>query len=136
MGVLQLGDVSFRLLLLSIADMSRLVGFSFMFAPLLRDPPAWPLPNAEKEPSWYGEIWFKYPTSDRLYPSYFGQVLEAKSKFRIIMNQACQMAYADQSETTLPEANKFLWQLKYWYDSLPIVLQPSSIVLPGHMQLQ
>lgn len=120
----------------SITDSTRLVGFSFMFAPLLSGPPEWELPDASNDPHWYGEIWIKYPTSDHLFPSSFGHVFEARSKFRVIMNQICQQAYSVGSEVTLPVANKFFRRLKCWYDSLPLTLRPSSIVLPGQLQLQ
>lgn len=107
-----------------------------MFAPLLSDPPDWRLPDPSKEPEWYGEIWVKYPVSSHLLPSYFGQVFRARSQFRVIMNEACQIAYSKDSEMTLCKANEFLSRLKAWYDSLSGPLLPKSIVLPGHLQLQ
>ena len=107
-----------------------------MFAPLLSDPPEWPLPDATLEPGWYGEIWIQYPVSDRLFPSHFAQVFEARSRFRLIMNKACQIAYSPNSEMTLDKANQLYEQLRSWYGSLPGPLQPKSVVLPGHLQLQ
>ena len=107
-----------------------------MFDPLLSKPPALNLPNPSDEPEWYGEIWIRYPLSDRPLPSYFGQVLNARCHFRAIMNEACQVAYSKDSEMTLEKASTFLVRLKIWYDSLPGPLLPKSIVLPGHLQLQ
>ena len=107
-----------------------------MFAPLLSDPPDWHLPDPSKEAEWYGEIWVKYPLSNRLLPSYFGQVFRARSQFRVIMNEACQAAYSKGSEIILGKANELLKQLKGWYDDLSGPLLPKTIVLPGHLQLQ
>lgn len=107
-----------------------------MFAPLLSLPPDWPLPDPSTEDEWYGEIWVKYPMSNRRLPSYFGQVIKARSQFRIIMNEACQIAYSKGSEMNFDKANKLLSQLKLWYDNLPGPLQPKTIVLPGQLQLQ
>ena len=107
-----------------------------MFAPLLRDPPDWPLPDPSKETEWYGEIWVKYPLSNCLLPSYFGQVFTARSRFRVIMNEACQAAYSSGSEMTIDKANKLFSQLQGWYNGLSGSLVPKMIVLPGHLQLQ
>src|ERR1700743_1060428 len=107
-----------------------------MFAPLLKDPPSWPLPDPLKEAEWYGEIWVKYPLSNHILPSYFGQVFKARSQFRVIMNEACQAAYLKDAGMTLSKATDFLSRLQGWYDRLPSPLQPRFIVLPGHLQLQ
>lgn len=136
MGILQLGNVSCTTGYIIHANGVRLVGFSFMFAPLLSDPPEWPLPDPTVEPGWYGEVWIKYPCGDCLFSSHFAEVLEARSRFRVIMNEACQIAYSPDSGMTPGKANKLHAQLRDWYDSLPGSLQPKSVVLPGHLQLQ
>lgn len=78
----------------------------------------------------------KYPGSDRLFSSNFAEVFEARSRFRIIMNEACQIAYSPDSDMTLNKAHVLYGQLRNWYHSLPVSLQPKSVVLPGHLQLQ
>lgn len=107
-----------------------------MFAPLLRDPPEWPLADPVSEAGWYGEVWIKYPGSDHLYPSYFAQVFETRSRFRIIMNESCQTAFSQNSVMNLDRAYPLLERLRGWYDALPTPLRPHSIVLPGHLQIQ
>lgn len=107
-----------------------------MFAPLLSEPPDWHLPDPLEEPEWYGEIWVKYPLCNRLLPSHFGQVFRARSRFRVIMNEACQAAYSKGSEMTRDKANELLSRLKGWYGGLSGPLLPKTIVLPGHLQLQ
>lgn len=106
-----------------------------MFAPLLSDPPEWPLPDPTLDPGWYGEIWIQYPGSNRLFLSHFAEVFVTRSRFRIIMNEACQIAYSPNSDMTLDKANRFNERLRDWYNSLLSPLQPKSVVLPGHLQL-
>lgn len=118
------------------AEPSRLVGFSFMFAPLLRKPPDHPLPDPSENADWYGEVWVKYPSNQNLSPSYFGQIFKARSHFRVIMNEACHLAYTSGSNMTLDQAGDLYSRLTSWYDGLPVSLQPKTIVLPGHLQLQ
>ncbi|PVH97901.1 hypothetical protein DM02DRAFT_630684 [Periconia macrospinosa] len=119
----------------ALFNWDTLTGFSFMYTPLLTQKPEWDLPDPLKEPDWYGEIWLKYPLGDQLVPMHFGQVIHAKSKFRVIMNDVCQAAYMKDSTITLSKANAFLSILEDWYNNLPEALLPKFIVLPGHLQL-
>jgi hypothetical protein len=117
-------------------DDSRMVAFSFMFAPLISEPPSYALPDPSDGAQWYGEVWLKYPLAQSLAPSYFGHVLRARSQFRIIMNDYCQTAYSKGSTVALEKANEFHLRLKDWHDALPEPLTPKRIVLPGHLHLQ
>ncbi|KAK7946049.1 uncharacterized protein PG986_010370 [Apiospora aurea] len=114
-----------------------LVGFSFMFLPLLEQPPYDPLPDPLKDAQWYGEIWLKYPASQVLTPAYFGYGFKAKCDFRLIMNKFCHAAYSTGSggSVSLDEANKLRARLLKWYHGLPRPLLPETIVLPAHLQL-
>ncbi|KAL7913972.1 hypothetical protein GGI35DRAFT_231253 [Trichoderma velutinum] len=119
----------------TLFNWETLVGFSFMFTPLLKEPPNWALPDPSQDRNWYGEIWLKYPLTDTLSPSCFGDIFRAKSHFRIIMNEFCCAAYSEGSQVTEEKAYELLLKLKHWYDSLPGPLQPKTIVLPAHLQL-
>jgi hypothetical protein len=137
MGAVQLGNVStLRPSACSAAKYYRLVGFSFMICPLLKQPPDWPLPDPSENVRWYGEIWVKYPMTHSLMPSYFGHVFKARCEFRVILNEFCHLVHPEGSGVTLDKANELYSLLKNWYDDLPAILQPKSIVLPGHLQLQ
>lgn len=107
-----------------------------MFFPLLTEPPDWHIPDPERSPEWYGEVWLRYPLSNHLLPSHFGKVLHAKIHFRFIMNEASQIAYSSTAKMTLGKANELLFRLRSWFDTLPGPLQPKYIVLPTHLQLQ
>ncbi|KAJ4226248.1 hypothetical protein NW759_004832 [Fusarium solani] len=112
-----------------------LVAFSFMLPPLLKKPPEWALPDPTRNAQWYGEIWMKYPLDSGLSPSYFPHIFRARCHFRIIMNEICDAAYSEGSGITLDKAHGFRERLQSWYRSLPLPLQPRTIVLPGHLQL-
>jgi hypothetical protein len=114
----------------------RLVAFSFLLPPLLEEPPDWPLPNATQDAFWYGEIWVKYPLSKHLAPQHFGKLLEVRSNFHVIMNEACRIQNSKDSEMKMDKAYEILDKLKAWYESLPGPLQPRTIVLPGQLRLQ
>ncbi|KAF4445635.1 hypothetical protein F53441_10635 [Fusarium austroafricanum] len=112
-----------------------LSAFSFMLSPLIKEPPRWPLPDPAKDPSWYGEIWVNYPLNHGLSPMYLGEVIRARSQFRIIMNEFCDAAYSEGSKVDINLAYQFLEQTEEWYNNLPESLTPRKIVLPGQLQL-
>lgn len=107
-----------------------------MFAPLIKKPPLWTLPDPEQDPSWYGEIRVKYPLNHGLSSMHMGEVFRAKSQFRIIMNEFCIAAYSDYSKVDINLAYYFRERLEDWYNGLPESLTPKKIVLPGQLQLQ
>lgn len=117
-------------------DPLSLVAFSFMLPPLLKKPPEWALPDPTRNSQWYGEIWIKYPLNNGPSPSYFSHIFRARCQFRIIMNEICDAAYSEGSGITLDKAHRFRERLESWYKNLPVPLQPRTIVLPGHLQLQ
>ncbi|KAH7147859.1 hypothetical protein DER46DRAFT_514185 [Fusarium sp. MPI-SDFR-AT-0072] len=112
-----------------------LSAFSFMLSPLIKEPPKWPLPDPSEDPSWYGEIWVKYPLNHGLSPMYLGQVIHARSQFRIIMNEFCDAAFSEGSKVGVNLAYQFRERLEEWYENLPASLTPRRIVLPGQLQL-
>lgn len=107
-----------------------------MIPPLLRNPPDQLLPDPSEDTEWYGEMWAKYPANQNLSPSYFGHIIKARSHCRVIMNQACHIAYTKGSKMTLGQAGALYSRLGRWFDGLPVPLQPRTIALPGHLQLQ
>lgn len=107
-----------------------------MFPPLLKTPPDWPLPDPSIDAQFYGEVWVKYPLTHSLLPSYFGHVFRARSQFRVIMNEFCQVAFSQYSEINLGKAIELRARLQDWYDGLAGPLLSTTIVLPGHLQLQ
>ncbi|KAG6002751.1 hypothetical protein E4U54_000808 [Claviceps lovelessii] len=119
----------------ALYNWDSLNAFSFMAPPLLKKPPEWPLPDPSDDVDWYGEMWLKYPMTSALSPSHFAHVIKSRCRFRIIMNDFCEVAYSDGREISLETAQKLHARLRTWYDGLPGPLQPKNIVLPGHLQL-
>ncbi|CCE33506.1 related to nitrate assimilation regulatory protein nirA [Claviceps purpurea 20.1] len=120
----------------ALYNWETLNAFSFMLAPLFEEPPQWPLPDpSHSGPSWYGEIWLKYPLDSTLSPCSFAHVIRSRCRFRVIMNDFCKAAYSERKDMSLERADQLHARLRHWYDTLPEPLQPKSIVLPGHLQL-
>ncbi|KAM0250860.1 hypothetical protein ACHAP5_002079 [Fusarium lateritium] len=112
-----------------------LSAFSFMLSPLIKKPPIWPLPNPLEDPSWYGEVWVKYPLDHGLSASCVGEVFRARSLFRIIMNEFCDAAYSEDSAVDIDLAYQLRRRLKEWYSNLREPLTAKRIVLPGQLQI-
>lgn len=107
-----------------------------MIPPLVKTPPDWPLPDPSEDQRWYGEIWLQYPLVSKPSPTYFGHIFQARSRFRVIMNEYCEAAFSSRPDLDLEKANGLHERLKLWHGNLPQPLTPKSIVLPGHLQLQ
>lgn len=96
----------------TLFNWETLVAFSFMVLPVIKEPPNWTLPDPAKETEFYGEIWLKYPLTQTLSPSYFGQVFRSKSQFRVIMHDFCMTAYSEDSQVTVEKAYELRQRLK------------------------
>ncbi|KFG88128.1 putative C6 transcription factor [Metarhizium anisopliae] len=111
----------------ALFNWETLVGYSFLFPPLLKTPPDWPLPDPSKETGFYGEVWVRYPLTRNLSPSSFGPVFKARSEFRIIMNAYCQAAFSEGSQITVEKANGFLSRLRccmYYHHLILTIYEP------------
>jgi hypothetical protein len=109
-----------------VTEYLRLVGFLFMFPPLLKGPPSWSFPDPSESTQWYGEVWVNYPLSHRLSPLYFGQVFRARSQFRVIMNEFCRKAWSKDSAVTIEKANELHSQLSRWYNGYGFRTRPKA----------
>ncbi|KAI7770812.1 hypothetical protein LZL87_004599 [Fusarium oxysporum] len=47
-----------------------------------------PLPDPDRDPDWFKEIWLKYPSSSTLVPLRLGLVFKAKMSFSVVLNEA------------------------------------------------
>lgn len=54
--------------------------------PLVRQAPAFPLPDPQKYPEWYGEINVKYPNADHISATGHGYLFKAKADFSTTLN--------------------------------------------------
>lgn len=105
--------------------------------PLLPDPPLHPLPDPDKDPSFYGEIHVRYPESQGQVETNNGHVFRAMSRFRVILNTVGSETLGSEARR-LPLQRAFLVQqeLGSWYDNLPDCLTAEKIALPSHLKIQ
>lgn len=52
------------------------------------------------------------------------------------MNEICVQRFAEGAVVPSERIDKFVLQLKLWYDGLPPHLSPKHIVLPSQLMLQ
>ncbi|KAI7766366.1 hypothetical protein LZL87_013140 [Fusarium oxysporum] len=110
-----------------------LQAFHNLRAPLIREPPATPMPDLDEEPSWYGELWLRYPPSSTLVPMHFGYVYRAQTELRRIANGiACIMFMGQKTARSLPasELDRLQKVLDDWYIALPEPIKSHKAVLP------
>lgn len=104
----------------------------------MREPPDFPLPDPDENPSWYGEFFLRYPLNATLFPAGFGLFFRALSNLRVILHDLGWQVFGhpDGKPINSDEASKFEARLGAWYGSLPSPLQPVNIVYPWHLKLQ
>ncbi|KAF4963074.1 hypothetical protein FSARC_8876 [Fusarium sarcochroum] len=110
----------------------------FLEPPLVDEPPKVPLPDPGPNNAWYGEIWIKYPSSDRAYPTHFGVTFRAQSQFNIILNEIARKSFSSQGDSPMYNVDAALdihKKMVDWYVRLPEQLRPNTIVFPAHLKL-
>ncbi|TDZ22302.1 Nitrogen assimilation transcription factor nirA [Colletotrichum orbiculare MAFF 240422] len=110
----------------ALYNWETLVAFSFMLQPLIKAPPDWPLPDPSEDGRWYGEIWLQYPLVPKPLPTYFGHMLQARSRFRVIMNEYCEAAFAPTPNLDVGHAKRLHERLTFWASPSPHILLPSD----------
>ncbi|KAI1449337.1 hypothetical protein F5Y02DRAFT_413848 [Annulohypoxylon stygium] len=106
--------------------------------PIIEDPPNRPLPDADEEPSYYGEILVKYPLGQEPVRIHNGSVFRAISQFRILLNEITKSSFgSSRAYRPVPfeAAMQFRSRLLTWYEDLPEPLQARHIVLPCHLKI-
>ncbi|PNP79481.1 hypothetical protein FNYG_07097 [Fusarium nygamai] len=113
-----------------------LQAFHNLRAPLIRGPPATPMPDPDEEPSWYGELWLRYPPSLKLVPMHFGYVYRAQAGLRRIANMITCIRFTGQKAArSLPASDLDRLQkvLDDWYIGLPEPIKSHRAVLPSQL---
>jgi hypothetical protein len=104
--------------------------------PFTATPPVTPLPDYSSVPKLTGEIYLKYPLQPSLTPIHLGASFRAQVELNVIMVEINAAGTPGTAPPTLREAVEFYNRLDTWYKALPQVLQPSSVVMPHHLQVQ
>lgn len=106
--------------------------------PLCGSPPKTPLPDAVENPSWYGEIWFRFSSTSALFCTHFGQLFQAKVQLWTFAHNVSARFYKEKItiKPSVTQVMECYAELKRWYHHLPLSLKPNRIVTPYHIQLQ
>ncbi|KAI0884524.1 uncharacterized protein GGS22DRAFT_188736 [Annulohypoxylon maeteangense] len=119
-------------------NLQALATFHTFKLPIIIDPPNRPLPDADEEPAYYGEILVKYPLGQEPIRVHYGSMFKAVSQFRIILNEITKASFSfsrTYSPISLEAAIRFRSRLLTWYEDLPEPLQARHIVLPCHLKI-
>ncbi|KAF5562705.1 nitrate assimilation regulatory nirA [Fusarium napiforme] len=116
------------------------LSYQFMTQPLLNSPPKTPLPDPDRDPDWFGEIWLKYPSSLTLVPLKIGLVFKAKMTFSVVLNEAMLQVGRDSTDSDLRQDGgkrivEIAEMLDTWYKSMPEPLSPTKIVSPSQLKI-
>jgi hypothetical protein len=117
------------------------LSFQLMTTPLLQTPPKSLVPDPERDPDWFGEIWLKYPSGSALVPLQCGVTFKAKMDFSVILNESMFEIDKDSNQDFLARngATRIIAvtkKLDHWYRNLPESLSPTKIVFPSQLKLQ
>ncbi|KAL9569207.1 hypothetical protein ACKAV7_006793 [Fusarium commune] len=115
------------------------LSYQFMTQSLLKTPSKTPLPDPDRDPDWFKEIWLKYPSSSTLVPLRLGLVFKAKMSFSVVLNEAMLEVEKDSTDSYLLQNGatriiKIAERLDKWYKAMPEPLSPTNIV--SHSQLK
>jgi hypothetical protein len=113
--------------------------FHFYKPPLINDPPTVLLPDPSVAPAWYGEVWVKYPSTDRIFPVNHGHAFKAICDFRVIQNEIGARSFGLTNPIRslhLEEAENFRLRLEDWYRYLPDPVSAKTIIFPNQLKLQ
>ncbi|ENH71172.1 hypothetical protein FOC1_g10000635 [Fusarium oxysporum f. sp. cubense race 1] len=116
-----------------------LQAFHNLRAPLIRGPPATPMPDLDEEPSWYGELWLRYPPSSTLVLMHFGYVYRAQTELRRIANVITCIMFTGQKTARSLSASELARLQKVlddWYIGLPEPIKSHKAVLPCQLIMQ
>ncbi|KAJ4369798.1 hypothetical protein N0V83_005562 [Neocucurbitaria cava] len=111
--------------------------YYFRRAPDIKKPPSFAPPDPATDPSWYGEIYLRYPLSSRLTPIHYGHLFNATIGLRKILNDLALLLYDDQAPTELSNEQllDIVARFDHWMNDLPSSLNAQNISHPAQIQL-
>ncbi|KAJ4406241.1 hypothetical protein N0V91_004693 [Didymella pomorum] len=113
-----------------------MLAYSYLRAPLLKDPPQIPLPDMELDPQWYGETWVQYPHDQNLTALCLGHHMKAEAELFTIFNELSYLCFGRPSRSLITsEILSLKGKFDAWKAALPGTLQPGALVLPHSFSL-
>ncbi|KAH6683674.1 hypothetical protein F5X68DRAFT_171888 [Plectosphaerella plurivora] len=116
-------------------SLDALAAFHFRHTPHIKSPPAVPMPDPTEDPSWYGEVWVKYPLAQTLSRVFMAHMFRERCRLRTILAAASKALFEPGAALTPELAGYYAHLLDAWYHQLPECLRPRWIVHPTHFQL-
>lgn len=116
-----------------------MTNYYFRRKPYLTRPPQSPLPDAVRNPKWFGEIWLQYPRDQSIVPLQFGHKFQAGAALRVLTNELSLVRQNVQQQPQDIIRNNIISlkaRLDNWLELLPDTLQPHKIIFPAHLTLQ
>jgi hypothetical protein len=116
------------------------LSYQLMTVPVLQTPPRNPIPDPNRDPDWFGEIWLKYPSTSILIPIRVGITFQTKMNFAVVLNEALLDYHGQSDEDDLAQNGAarimaVVQKLESWYQTLPETMVPSKIVFPSHLKI-
>jgi hypothetical protein len=108
--------------------------FHYRLSPLFDEAPESPLPSAREHPSWYPEIYVKYPLDNTVVSIGFGPAMKAMVDLQHIAHDVARYYWSGYSQPA-NDPSPFRCQLDDWLHNLPESLTFSNIILPMHLRI-
>ncbi|KAF2655837.1 hypothetical protein K491DRAFT_778387 [Lophiostoma macrostomum CBS 122681] len=113
-----------------------MVLFHYRRPTLFKQPPRTRLPDPHKDPSFYGEIYVKYPQSSSLHPVHHPSAFFQTAKLHIVLNNLANGIFGgSRNEFPIDKAVSYQQVLLRWFQDLPPCLTPSNIAFPHQLQM-
>lgn len=108
--------------------------FHYRVPPLFDQAPESPLPSVHEDPSWYSEIYVRFPLDSTALPIGFGPAMNAMVKLQHIAHDVSNYYWGGTSRSHNDPAI-FRYRLDDWFLSLPERLSVDNIILPMHLRI-
>ena len=108
--------------------------FHYRLSPLFDEAPECPLPSAHDHPSWYPEIYVRYPLDNTIVFIGFGPSMKAMVDLQHIAHNVSRYYWSGTSQPA-NDPSPFRLQLDAWVRGLPEPLTFSNVILPMHFRI-
>ncbi|KAF9776400.1 hypothetical protein IL306_005420 [Fusarium sp. DS 682] len=108
--------------------------FHYRLPPLFDEAPEFPLPSVQQDPSWYPEIYVRYPLDNTAIAICFGPAMKAMVELHQIMHDISRHYWGGLNQSP-NDPSAFRHRLNKWFRSLPEPLTFTNIVLHMHLRI-
>ncbi|KAH9903958.1 nitrate assimilation regulatory protein nirA [Xylariomycetidae sp. FL2044] len=114
--------------------------YQYLIPPLVHRPPDHTLPDPDQNPTWYGELWVRYPSSQVHVCMHHSHVFKSKVELVQVVNRVATYLFSEGRDNVIGHPAHdiivgFVNDMHRWYSSLPACLTPDKIVFPSQLKL-